>query len=175
VLFVFLFVSAAVPAAAGTIVGTFSFQRDICDPDIDFFCDPPFRFEYFTLQNDVELLPVEFLELTFSGSVRVEIGPFEDRYDFFDPLLAIGEGTKSELLRSQPFVFTLDLTIEDPVRYPGTLEAKNFAYDPPPGGGLAPTFTAEVVYTAKAVTDAPSWLVVAIALGALAGGRSFLT
>ena len=44
---VVLLALSAAPTAAGTIVGEFFFQRDVCDP-LDEFCQP---FEYFKIQR----------------------------------------------------------------------------------------------------------------------------
>ena len=163
---------SAAPAAAGTIVGQFYFERDFgfCDPN-DASCQP---FESFTLINIVD--PAGPLAgLTFSALIQIDGIDYEDQ--FIDPA-PIGSGEfamTSGLPATPPFAAggTASLVFNggNVADYFGTLSLSNLLED----DVSSPTFSADVVFTANAVTEAPSWLVVVIGVGALAVGRLFLT
>ena len=150
----------AVPATAGTIVGEFYFQRD----------QP---FEYFTLTNTVD--PVDALGgLKFSGLIQIDGFDYDEQ--FIDPA-PIGSGESAMTLglpATPPFAAggkaSLVFNSTNVGNYFGTLSLSNLLED----DVAAPTFSAQVVFTPNAVPEAPSWLVVVIALGALAVGRHFL-
>jgi len=169
----------AAPAAAGTIVGQFYFQRDVCDFDVDPFCEPAFQFEYFVLDNSA----IDSLAgLTFSATIQLDGSDYEDQFIFPTPgPIASGESTTTfGLSPTTPFgaggVASLIFSIENAVFYPGTLSLSNLLFDDLNlDDGYTPSFSAAVVYTEDdpvAVTEAPSWFVVAIGLGALAIGRA---
>ena len=178
VLLALLAAFCAVPAAAGTIVGQFYFQRDVCDTDIDPFCDPSFQFEYFNLINIVdESGPLA--GLTFSGLIQIDGIDYEDQFIFPDPIGAFGSAITSGLPATPPFAAggkaSLVFNAGNFADYFGTLSLSNLLDE----GSSSPdddVFFADVVFTANGgvpVTETPSWLVVVIGLSALAVGRAF--
>ena len=175
-----LVVWSAVPAAAGTIVGEFFFVRDVCDP-ADEFCQP---FEYFNLTNIVDPLG-PLAGLTFSAVIQIQellpdstVHVFDYEEQLFPLPIAFGEfAMTSGLPATPPFAgggkASLVFADGNVADYFGTLSLSNLLYD---DGSSSPTFSAQVVFTENgpvAVTEAPSWLVVVIGLGALAAGRAF--
>lgn len=173
---------SAAPAVAGTIVGQFYFQRDICDPLFDEFCEFDEPFEYFNLTNTVD--PAGPLAgLTFSA--LIQIGGINYDYQFDEIPLASYEATYTLALPpTGPFAAggraSLVFNGGNVADYFGTLSLSNLLYDDlilDDDDGYSPSFSAAVEYMENgpvAVTEPPSWLVVVIALGALAVGRGFL-
>ena len=167
---------SSAPAAAGTIVGQFYFERDFgfCDPTVDPTCQP---FEYFNLINTVD--PAGSLAgLTFSALIQIDGIHYEDQFIDPAPIASGGFAITLGLPVTPPFTgggkASLVFTDGNVADYLGTLSLSNLLYD---DGSSSPPFSAQVVFTPNgsvAVTEAPSWLVVVIGLGALAVGRCFL-
>ena len=169
VLIALLAICFAAPAAAGTIVGRFTYEVDsgFCDIFPDPGCEP---FRYFTLENNAT---ESLAGLMFSASI--EIGGIT--YDFIDtdPLVS-GTSTLTNALAPPPFApgatAALLFTGDNAADYFGTLVLSPVVLHYPESS--SPPFAADVVFTPNAVTEAPSWLVVVIGIGALAAGRLFV-
>jgi hypothetical protein len=167
-LLILLAAFSAVPAAAGTIVGSFYFERDIpCEG-----CDP---FEKFTLDNSAEIAGPAFADLMFSAIIQ--INAIDHNFEDPSPIASGGFAQTNPLV---PLAFTdasevsLIFSIANAGLYPGTLSLSPFTFDTDDSSPLI--FSAAVEYTENGsvpVAETPSWLVVAIALSALAVGRAF--
>lgn len=164
----------AVPATAGTIVGEFYFERDVFACGGDPACQP---FEYFNLTNTVDP-DGPLAGLTFSALIQINGINYD--YQFIDstPIAIYGFAITNGLVPG-PLAAggraSLVFNGGNVADYLGALSLSNdhgnVLYD---DGTFAPPFSAQVVFTPNAVPEAPSWLVVVIALGALAVGRHVL-
>ncbi len=183
VLLALLAAFSAVPAAAGTIVGQFYFDRDsfLCELLGDPECVP---FEQFRLEN-LGLAP--YADLVFSAVIQFnginygyqfDHGPSIDPNDFIPVPVLPGGTVGTPALDPPPFAaeqVSLVFNIENAALYPGTLSLSPFSFDDDDFSLLV--FSAAVEYTENGsvpVTETPSWLVVVIGLSALAVGRAFL-
>jgi hypothetical protein len=168
-LFAFLFVSAAVPASAGTIVGSFYFEEVPCDTDFDPTCKP---FEIFNLINFVGFtVPDAPAELTFHAQIQLNGSPYGFQFTETEPIGDGGSLITNGLVPSPLLgggVASLIFTGGNFADF-GTLRLLNDV--------SSTSLSASVEFTANAnaVPEAPSWFVIVVAFGALVAGRSFLT
>jgi hypothetical protein len=164
-------IGSAAPAAAGTIVGQFYFERDFgfCD-----LADPTCRpFETFYLTNVVdEKGPLA--GLTFSALIQIDGIDYDDQFIDPTPIASGGFANTTALPLIPPFagggMASLVFTDGNFSAYSGTLGLSKLLYD----DGSPEGFSAEVVFSANPVTEAPSWLVVVAGAVALAAGRVLL-
>jgi hypothetical protein len=162
---------SAAPAAAGTIVGQFYFERDsgFCDPDDD-SCRP---FETFYLTNVVDESGL-LAGLTYSALIQIDGIDYDDQFIDSTPIAPGGFANTTGLPLTPPFagggMASLVFTDGNFAAYSGTLSLSNLLYD----DGSPEGFSADVVFSANAVTEARSWLVAVIGVCALAACRVFL-
>ena len=121
------------------------------------------------MTNTVDVTAPPWLaDLTFFGFIEIE--PFVgSNYElFFNDPDPIGFGGSAIVYAPFPDRATAGLMIAagDAARFPGTLKLQRLS---------STAFSADIEYDPVAVTEAPSWLVIGVALGALAAGRVFLS
>ena len=171
VVIVLLVVCSAAPAAAGPI-GQFFFERDnsLCELLGDPSCVP---FESFNLFNTVDQSG-PLAGLTFSAVIQIDGEDYTDQFLDPSPIGYGGSMSTNALPLIRPFasgdLATLIFTGGNFASYSGTLSLSKPLFD----DGSPEGFTADILFSANAVSETPSWLVVVIGIGTLAAGRIFL-
>jgi hypothetical protein len=167
-----LVVCSAAPAAAGPI-GQFFFERDnsLCELLGDPSCVP---FESFTLLNTVDEAG-SLAGLTFSAVIQIDGVDFLEQFIDPTPIGSNQSMSTTALPVIRPFdsggMASLIFTGGNFASYFGTLSLSKPLFD----DGSPEGFTADILFSANAVSETPSWLVVVIGIGILAAGRIFVT